>query len=154
MRDNLYVADARIVIRNFAGKATKFSPAGTRTFHVIFDIPTGERLKEDGWNVKWWEPREEGDEVIAHLEVTVNYKNFPPKIVLITGKNQTELNADTVERLDRAEIKKVDLVIRPYNWDVNGKSGVKAYVKSMFVTIVEDPFEAHYREMLEEDDSA
>jgi hypothetical protein len=34
--------------------------------------------------------------------------------------------------------------VRPYAWDVNGKTGVKAYLKTLFVTIDEDALELKY----------
>ena len=159
LNKNIIIENARIGFRNFSGKEGKYNPAGRRNFCVFLDPKIAEELVADGWNIRYLEPRDPDDDKQAYLQVTANFSNIPPKIIVITSKNKTTLEEATVNMLDWAEIENVDLIIRPYNWDVNGKSGVKAYIKSMYVTLVEDEFEKKYRDVpdaaissLEDDD--
>ena len=68
---------------------------------------------------------------------------------MINGKRKTELNEDTVCELDYADIDYIDMTIRPYYWEVGDKSGVTAYLNSMYVTLVEDRFAAKYEDEAE-----
>lgn len=144
VNSDLKIENARLAFRNFSGKEGKFNPPGRRNFCVLLDDDISPVLANDGWNIKHLKPREEGDAPQAYMQVAVRYENFPPRIVLITSEGKTLLQEDTVNMLDWAEIKNVDLVIRPYNYDINGKTGVKAYCKTMYVTIEEDEFEKKY----------
>ena len=148
---NISIDNAQIRFRNFTGEPTKFDKTGgKRTFSVILEPDMAEKLREDGWNVKSWEP-DGADEPIYHLPVEISYKIYPPKVWMISGNKKTMLSEDTISALQYAEFTKVQLIIRPYCWEVNGKSGIKAYVKAMYATIEEDEFEKEYRS-LEDDD--
>jgi hypothetical protein len=147
IKENIVIENARIGFRNFSGKAGQFNPEGRRNFCVFLDNDLGKVLVDDGWNVKYLQPKDEADEPTPYLQVAVSYDNVPPKIILVTSKKKTVLHEETISILDWAEISNVDIIIRPYNWEVRGTHGVKAYVKSMYVTIVEDEFESKYRDV-------
>lgn len=151
---NLIVEEARMVFKNFAGKESKFNRAGQRNFCLIFDRETGEQLKADGWNVGILQAKEEGDEPAYRLQVAVAFGDYPPNIYMISGRNKTLLTEDSISTLDYAEIENVDVEVRPYNWEVNGKTGVKAYVHRMYVTIREDKFADKYNFSEEDFDNA
>ncbi len=146
---NIMIEDAEIRFRNFAGAAGKFNNEGRRSFCVLLDPETAEELIRDGWNVHWLKPRDEQEDEQAYMQVAVNFKIMPPKIVMITGQGKTFLDESNVNVLDWAEIETVDLIIRPYQWEVNGKTGVKGYVKSLYVTIHEDEFASKYYDVPE-----
>lgn len=139
----------RIIFRNFAGKEGQYNREGDRNFAVLLDDPTAQAMAEDNWNVKWLRPRNEDEEETpqAYLPVSVNFKGRPPRIVLITSRGRTNLDESQVEMLDWADILNVDLIVRPYEWTVNQKSGVKAYLQSIYVTIEEDALEIKYSEL-------
>ncbi|NLD50540.1 MAG: Bro-N domain-containing protein [Clostridiaceae bacterium] len=138
----LFIENATIIFRNFSGDETKFNKAGDRNFCVIIDDPNmAQIMSRDGWNIKTLTPRDEGDEPKNYVNVAVRFNNFPPKMVLISGKTHTILDEESVNVLDNIEIENVDLTIRPYTWE-EGK--IKAYLKDMYITIKQDMLAAKY----------
>lgn len=150
---NLSVENARIIFRNFAGKESKFNPKGKRNFCLLLDPEAADNLKDEGWNVKFLNPRDPDDDPQPYIQVAVAFENFPPNVWLISGSKKTKLDEDSVAVLDYAEIQNVDIIVTPYFWELpSGKSGIKAYVKTMYVTIVEDEFQKKYKDLSEDED--
>ncbi|HRD19788.1 MAG TPA: hypothetical protein PK584_01860 [Fervidobacterium sp.] len=146
--DNSVVMEGvRIIFRNFAGKEGKYNREGDRNFGVLLDDDIAEAMAKDGWNVKWLKPRDEDEKEQAYLTVAVNFKGRPPRVVMVTSRGRTPLGEEDVEVLDWADISNVDMIVRPYEWAVNGKTGIKAYLKSIFVTINEDELELKYADV-------
>jgi hypothetical protein len=146
-RMEFMVEGARLIFLNFAGKEGQFNRAGAKNFCVVLDQETADQMAKDGWNIRTLDAREEGDDVTFYLPVEVSFKNQPPKVVMITSTNKVHLDDESIEVLDYARMSNVDLIGQSYYWEVNGKSGIKAYLKTMFVTIEEDALERKYAAM-------
>ena len=91
----LTIENARIIFRNFEGRTSKYNPGGVRGFSVVLeDQDLIDKLVRDGWNVKQRPPREEGDEPLYHLPVTVSYLYRPPIITMISAVSGTRVMLD------------------------------------------------------------
>lgn len=143
---NLTLENARIFFKDFSAEG-RFAN-GKRTFCVEIPEDLVEQLQRDGWNLKSLESRQDPDAVTWFIKVEASYRARPPRVICIPSitKNRTYLTEATIASLDYAEILNVDLTINPYPWEVNGKSGVKAYLGTMYATIQEDPLDAKYTE--------
>ena len=149
-RGVVQIDNARIIYRNFSGAPSKFNREGDRNFAVIIDDQEiADALLEQGWNVKIKPPREEGDDPFMFLPVKVKFNDRGPRVYLqhsLGGRDRVTLDEESVGVLDHVDIVNVDLDIRPFDWDVQGKTGRTAYLQSMCVTQEVDRFANRYAE--------
>ena len=146
-RDILQIDDARIIYRNFAGRGDKYNREGDRNFAVVIpDEETANELANRGWNVKIKSPREDGDTPFMFLPIKVKFNDRGPNVYLKTGNNQNRLDEESIGLIDNIDIIGVDLDVRPYDWEVNGKQGRTAYLQSMRVVQDVDRFAEDIRD--------
>lgn len=138
------IEDARIIYRNFSGKATMYNREHDRNFHAVLPEDVAQAMLEDGWSVKFKEPRDESEDGFYHIQIKVSFKNRPPRITTITSTARTMLTESMVEILDIVELTTVDFIARGYDWEANGKTGTAAYLQTMFATIYEDELDRKY----------
>lgn len=146
-REILQIDDAKIIYRNFAGRGDKYNREGDRNFAIVIpDEKMANELIDRGWNVKIKPPRDEDDEPFMFLPVKVKFNDRGPHVYLIAGRNKNRLRDDAIACLDDIDISRVDLDIRPYDWEVNGKTGRTAYLQNIQVVQEIDRFAAIYAE--------
>ncbi len=144
-RGIVQIDEAKIIYRNFAGAPSKFNREGDRNFAVIInDQEIADALIDKGWNVKIKPPREEGDSPFMYLPVKVKFSDRGPTVYLRSGRTMTKLDEDSIDCLDMIDIMSVDMDLRPFDWEVNGKEGRTAYLQSIHVTQEVDRFAERY----------
>jgi hypothetical protein len=139
--ERLHLENVRIIYKNFQGEKTKFNDAGKRVFSVVIDdLNQAEQLIDLGWALR---PlvNEEGEIDAYHLPVKINYaSHIPPRIykVFATRAGSMLLDENTISMLDYLPIEYADVILNPYNWEVKGETGVKAYCHTMYVVVEEN----------------
>lgn len=153
-RGILQIDDARIVYRNFAGEASAYNREGDRNFAVVIETEEqAEALKAEGWNVKFKPSRSDPDDIFRYLPVKIKFNDRGPIIYMVMGDQEVRLTEENVKNLDKADIARVDMDIRPYDWEVNKKTGRSAYLSAMRVTTNMSRFElAHMQREADDGD--
>lgn len=157
------LAGNKIGFRNFSGKPGRYNKSGERNFVIFLDEEEAYNLESLGWTVKRPAPKtsESGEtfERQPYINVKVNMNSYrPPKIVMVTMGNLNRLDEETLNTLDYAEIESADIILNPYNWELpDGRTGVTAYLDTMYVNIQSDPFYQKYTRLdsdleIDEDD--
>lgn len=147
MAKPITIENADIAFRNFAGREGQYNAEGDRNFCIILDEENANLLSEEGWNVKALKVRDEGDEPRFYIQVSVNFKGRPPKLSMVNSKGRTIITEAECEILDWVDIKQADVILNPYEWTVNGKSGIKAYLKNLVVIMDEDELDLKYSDV-------
>lgn len=138
--------------RNFSGERRGFNKAGERNFAVALDRSKADKMAQDGWNVKFPESREEGDDRDPFLKVKVSYAGFaPPKVIVTTSEKDQSWGEDNINLLDSCKILSADMYVNPFHYkNDDGTSGISAYLNELYVTIEENYLSQKHARIREE----
>ena len=110
MVDDVLINDAELKYCNFDGRPSLYQKEGVRSFVVVLEPSLASKMSHDGWNVK-----------------TLSSKTGTIFILVVYMEAVTELLEVFPESLD--------LVLYPYSWSRDGKSGIKAFLKASNFTV-------------------
>lgn len=152
--NNINIEDGILAYTNFSGKK---SESGKRTVTFVIPDDIAQDLIKDGWNLRLETFEKQPDRSPRYLlNCTIQYRTKDgrpkdPKIYLVRPNGLQHMTEETVDNLDGGvDILSVDAVIRPFYWEVGSRSGISAYINSMYITVKEEPVDAKYRKMLQE----
>ena len=153
MNKKITIRDAQIApykFRNFEGRETEYNRKGDRNFVIFLEKGLAQQLEADGAPISWKPDRYNEGELRAQMKIHVKYRDrkgnvmIPPKVVLVTKKNNTQLTEETIGMLDSAEIEKCDLVLTQYANGASMGPENSVALKTMYVTLSEDEFADEY----------
>lgn len=148
--DNIIVENAEIEYPQFSGEKTPNNTDGKRGFNLIIRDPEkAQEFANDGWLIKHHDPRDGDNDEYDYLPVAIRFDKYPPNIYKVNPDmpEPVLLNEDGVSLLPEytKAYLNIDVVISPSFWNVSGKSGIKAYVKTMYLRIVDGEYPAKPR---------
>lgn len=150
--DKLVLHDVELKKRNFRGEPMEMNERGDRTCLIVLKKHNARELgyesltemynelKADQWAVKRFNVTEDNQDPDCYIPVkAVYYETDRSMIFMKTERgNSTLLNEDSVGRIDRSEIDKVDVILKKHHYNSHGREGYNVRIKSMEVIIVED----------------
>lgn len=143
------IDNARITFKNFAGVEGKYNPAGNRNFCVFLEDDIAKQMENDGWNIRWLNSIDD-EPPQPIINVRLNFGNYPPNVVLVSDGKMSRLTEENINVLDFAEFEQIDLILRGYEWGpIQGKTGIKAYLKTGYFVLVIDELAKKYSQALD-----
>lgn len=137
--------------RNFAGKkrvvnGQTVNAEGMRNFLLLLDDDELVRnMQEDGWNVKFTKPRDPDDKPVAYISVDASFGKYPPEVYKKTPNGKpVKLEEEDMAGLDDDKFIEAHVVVHPRRYDVQGRTGVKAYLRRLLVTVADDEFSDYF----------
>lgn len=152
-RETVTFRDAPIIYKNFTGEKRQYNNEGNRNFSIMLDEQQTMDLQRsiskygDTWNIKPMKRREEDEEQLYHMKVAVAFGKMPPRCWLVSSAGRTMLGESLIGMFDKLESIRVDLVVAAYDWEMNGNTGRKAYLQSIFFHMYEDELELEYADV-------
>lgn len=139
---------------NFSGADPNgYNDRHQRYFDIRLDEETAKDLADEGWSVRTYIPKTDPDSPVLSLRAFIRFDKVPPRhAYMFSGNRSVKLTEENVGSLDYADIENVDVVIRPYNWNQNGRVGTKAMVEELYVTIRESRLYEKYADIIESED--
>lgn len=145
----LNLAHVRIGWMNFEGRNEKgYNRNLDRSFHIFFDdLQLAQQLADEGYGVQFPDPNEPVvDGALPkqpRLKVVVSNGqelNFGVKVFLRDepGAPAVQIDPAMFPKLDNYRIDYADIVINPYEWEWDGKTGVKAFLKTAYLNLYQD----------------
>ena len=131
----------------------RFHNNGNRYFAIKLSDEEAEELENEGWPVVWRDVNARNDDepelMKGYLKVFIKYgTRYPVDIYLVNTSNHTKTLLDEADldllHIDSKPLESIDLLIRPYYWTYNDKSGVKAQVKAMNIILAQDGLDDDY----------
>ena len=143
--------DIQMMWPNFAGEAGRYNNAGKRNFVAFLPADAAADMEATGYNIKYLEPREEGQERQAFVKVNVNFvSRNPPEIFTVNSRGKRKLDAGTAMILDWAKTDRADIIVSRYErTDEFGKTTVTPYLQTMYAFLHEDELAQRYADIPE-----
>jgi len=131
------------IFKNFEGRKGKYNEEGKKSFAITLSQEDAAMLSNQGYNVKY--PKDVENPPYLSIAVAKNYYNNPSLFTVDADSNiPTEVAYEDCHKFDSIEFEYADVTIRPYEWTVNGNSGVKAYLDEFYGKLVKKPLASKY----------
>lgn len=143
--DIVEIKNARIIYKNFAGRADKYNEKGKRNFALVLNQAQADDLANKGFNVKSRPPRDAQDDTLYYIKVNVQFDTAgrPPRVVMVEDV-QTKLSEDMVDLLDDMYIDYVNIRFRGYEYDPGKQS---AFLQTLYAAVKTDDLASEFSDV-------